>query len=81
MAYPHRCGLCRTDYTTAGRVEDGVTTIRTDPGQAPSRRHPERRGRCLLLRCLVCTGEYWWDDLSDAGRPPAAGKATPARRR
>ena len=75
MGYPRRCRLCRTDYTTAGRAEDWQVTLCTDPGGSPSRRHPERQGRRLLLRCLLCGGAYWWDDVGDVGRPvaPAAG--------
>ena len=58
MGYPRRCRLCRTDYTTAGRAEDWQVALRIDPGGSPSHRHPERQGRRLLLRCLLCGGEY-----------------------
>ena len=77
MGYPRRCRLCRTDYTTAGPPENWQVTLRIDPGGSPSRRHPERQGR-RLLRCLVCGGEYWWDELADVGRPiaPAAGASS-----
>ena len=72
MGYPRRCRLCRTDYATAGPVEHWQVTLRVDPGGTPSRHHPERQGRRLLLRCLVCTGEYWWDDVADGGRDAGA---------
>ena len=83
MGYPRRCRLCRTDYTAAGRAEDWQVTIRSDPGGLPSRRHPERQGR-RLLRCLVCGGEYWWDDVGDVGPPLASAserEGTPAGQR
>ena len=72
MAYPRRCRLCRTDYTTAGPPKNWQVTLRVDSDGSPSRRHPERQGRRLLLRCLVCGGEYWWDDVGDVGQPLAS---------
>ena len=77
MGYPRRCQLCRTDYTTAGRPEDWQVTLRAE--SRPLSRRPRRPGRRLLLRCLVCGGEYWWDDVGHVGRPvaPAAGVSSP----
>ena len=69
MRYPRRCRLCRTDYTMAGPAANWQITLQTVPGGTPSRRHPEQPGRRLLLCCLVCGGEYWWDEFGDAGRP------------
>ena len=79
MGYPRRCRLCRTDYTKAPPVKHWQVTLRTDPGGAATRQHPERQGQRLLLRCLVCFGEYWWDDVGDVGRPiaPAVGVSSP----
>ena len=73
MSYPRRCRLCRTDYTTAGRPEDWQVTLRAE--SRPLSRRPRRQGHRLLLRRLLCGGEYWWDDVGEDGQPitPAAG--------
>ena len=70
MRYPRRCQLCRTDYTTAGRPEDWQVTLRAE--SRPLSRRPQQQGYCLLLRCLVCVGEYWWDTVGDVGRARAS---------
>ena len=57
MAYPRRCRLCRTDYTTAGPPKNWQVTLRVDSDGSPSRRHPERQGRRLLLHCLEARPE------------------------
>ena len=79
MGYPRRCRLCRTDYTTAGPPKNWQVTLRIDSGGSPSRRHPERQGRRLLLLCLVCGGEYWWDEFAHVRRSvaPPAGVSSP----
>ena len=84
MAYPRRCLVCRADYAVGGAAEDRHIMLRADSGGTPSPTHPEWPGRRLLLRCLRCGGEYWWDYFANAGRPLAAardGGAPPAGRR
>ena len=71
MAYPRRCPLCDATYGVRNHTGLNVSadlrhiTLQAEPGGTPSPWRPDEPGRLLMLRCLLCTGEYRWDYFGD----------------
>ena len=61
MTYPRDCPICEQSYAVEGGAVAGSTTIYAQPGGTPSPSRPSDPGRLLLLRCMLCSGTYWWD--------------------
>jgi hypothetical protein len=66
MAYPRTCPLCERSYALEGGPAAGSVTIHSQPGGTPSPARPTDPGRLLLLRCILCSNNYWWDYFASA---------------
>ena len=70
MAYPRSCPVCERPYALEGGAAAGSVTIHSQPGGTPSPARPDDPGRLLLLRCVLCGANYWWDYFASAASKP-----------